>query len=255
MRAALHGRAQERLPADLLNPAEPDPTETNGVRALALIDTIVAVARGRSEAAKRARAAKAHAELVHRTRSKHADHLIHVANVLGAEIEISTLYDDRAVELGTAHHAAAVRAWIDGCIAAGSEPDALRDAIVDTALERGYGARDAAAIAIVAMLPADQRADKLLTVSARSKYIAGERSVQRRRKELLARREAELRRIDAQLADARAGRGMYRRLDTRHVTDAIRGMEGERVMCWHLIDQLGGVSIARRSRISRVRRA
>lgn len=254
IRSALHGRARERLPAGLLNPSDSDPTETYGDRALALIDTIVAIASRRIEAAKRSRAAKVRTELLRRTRTEHIDHLINVANVLGAEIGIGTLYDDRARELGTAHHAAAVRAWIDDTIAAGSAPNALRDAIVDTALERGYNPREAAAIASVSMLPGNRRGSALPT-ALYGKHVPGERSAQRRQKKLLARHKDELRNINARLTEARAGRGMYGKLETGHLRDAIRGLEGERVMCWHLINQLGGVSIARRSRISRSRRA
>lgn len=255
LRAALHGRAQERLPTGMIDPVEQDPTETYGDRALALIDTIVAVASRRVSAAESARAATARTRVIRKTRKKHTKDLIRVANVLGVEIGIGTLYDERARELCTAHHAAAVRAWIDSAIADGIRPEALRDAIVDTALERGYSARDAAAIAIVAMLPADRRAGRLPVVSAGSKDVAGERSAQRRRKKLLAQREADLRGIEARLAEARAGRGMYKQLDTGQVADAIRALECERVTRWHLIGQLGGIKVARRPRISRVPRA
>lgn len=235
----------------MIDPVRQDLTETFGDRALAFVNTIVAVASRRVEAAENARAATVRAEVIRKTRKQHTDDLVRIANVLGVEIGIGTLYDDSARELCTAHYAAAARASIDGSMADGAMPGALRDAIVDTALERGYSARDAAAIAIVAMLPADLRPDRLRIVSAGSKDVAGERSAQRRRKKLLAQREADLCEIEVRLAEARAGRGMYGQLDIDRVTDTIRALECERATRWHLIGQLGGMKAAQRRQGSR----
>lgn len=233
---------------------EGNPTETYGARALILIATIEEIATSRIDAALRAREAKAQTKHIQRMKITHVDHLIRLAKARGGEVDIVTLYDHLARQLRTAYHATAVRAWIDDTIAAGSSPGSLRDAIVDTALERGYNARDAVAIARVAMLPQDRRASELLT-AAKGTDVAGERSAQRRRKKLLAQREAQLRGISVQLASARARRGMYGAMDAKHVPNAIRSLECERIACWYLIDQLGGVPIAARSRISRGRGA